>query len=169
MATTIGPLDQDWQASSSGSDPYGLGNTLTISGDTLSYSFNHPGQAWDGVPQQTYVFSTIAADTGPLNLSIDVSSFASWYQAYTNMYVWEGTTSNNQLLAGDTWNGVQNIQETLNLTSGEAWGFMAVGGNYDASGILNGSFTVTKVPEPQSLALIGIGLMALMFAMRKKA
>jgi hypothetical protein len=168
-ASSLGPLGQQWDASSSGFDPYGMGNTLTISGDTLSYSFNHPGDAWDGVPEQSYVFSTTAAANGPLDLSINTSSFASWYEAFTDMYVWEGSTANSQFLAGDTWGGVQNTLVTLNLTSGEAWGFSADGGNYDGTGAVSGSFSVTQVPEPKTLALLGLGLLALVFANRKKA
>lgn len=170
-ASVTGPLGQQWTASVSGADPYGMGSNLNITTDTLSYDFNHPGYAWSGVPDQTYVFSTTASHAGATNLDVDLSSFAAWFMAHTDMYIWQGSTANSTWLAGDTWGGVEHRSLTLNLASGEAWGFMATGGNYDGTGILSGSFKVTSgdVPEPASLALLGLGALGLGIARRKKA
>jgi hypothetical protein len=172
VITGSGPLGQQWTASSSGSDPYGMGSALGITGNTLSYDFRHPGYASSGVPDQTYVFTTTAANAGALSLDIDVSSFAAWYMAHTDMYIWQGSTDNNQWLTGDTWGGVDHRTVTLDLIQGQQWGFMAIGGNYDGTGILSGSFTVTKsadVPEPASITLLGLGALGLGFARRRKA
>jgi hypothetical protein len=167
-----GPLGQQWTATVSGSDPYGMGSNLSITGNTLSYDFQHPGYAWSGVPDQTYVFTTTAANAGTLALDIDASSFAAWFMAHTDMYIWQGSTDNKTWLAGDTWGGIAHSTMTLDLTQGQQWGFLAVGGNYDGTGILSGSFTVTNgadVPEPTSIALLGLGALGLAFARRRKA
>lgn len=172
-----GPLGQKWTGSwAEGWNIAEWVSFVTIEDNTLSY-FYPAGGSWAGTPTQTYVFGTTAAKAGELKLNIDLSSNRQWDGSSTAMYLWQGTIANKQLLAGATADEIVSKLVSLNLGQGEAWGFMAVSGsigdNLNYSGPVYGAFTVTdaatggNVPEPGSLALLGLGVFGVLAARRK--
>ena len=167
FVAAAGPLGQAWTISHTG-DMYG-GNAVSVAtanGDELKYNYTSPGNY--GVQLQDYRFSTVAVKDGELNLELDWSSFASWYMAYTRMYLFDD--SGSVLLSSNNWASHEKLTATVNLHAGETWGFRFEAGNYDATGMVSGTLGVTAsaVPEPGMLALFGIGLAAMAGLRRRK-
>ncbi|CAH0238458.1 hypothetical protein SRABI118_02652 [Massilia sp. Bi118] len=170
--TWTGVWDQDnsWNVAEYVSD-------VSVTGNTLSYKYLGAG-FWMGTPTQTYVFKTTAATAGSLTLGIDLITNTAWDGSAANLYIWQGSTATRTLLASDTDGKVEHKTFALELEAGQDWGFLAVSGSIGDdlhfTGPVWGSITITDpatpsdVPEPASLALLGLGVLGAAAARRRK-
>ncbi|RJG01222.1 PEP-CTERM sorting domain-containing protein [Noviherbaspirillum sedimenti] len=118
----------------------------------------------------------------------DQNVWTSWnnstYGGSTNTYnnVWIRSLSTGFISNGQTWSGFQVHLADLELPSSIDWFAFAFGGTYTGSGYFNnannpgfeGTIVVSQtasndVPEPETISLLALGLLAATLAQRKKS
>ena len=157
MAAPLGPFTGTGLGSASAS-PAGTGFALTYS--------DSGSQVWSG---ESWTFSAIATQSGPVTLTYNDKGFYAFFNVTHSLTAFDGTGSQTLVSAGPAnccstpSNGFDySGQVTLDLTAGQAYGFIVAGRNDDSDSVLGGTLTVTPaaaVPEPISVALLGTGLL----------
>ena len=150
-----------------------VGNSvITTSGNNtsavLDYTFNQ------GVFTATWTFTSDEALSGNTAYDWTYSGFHNIYQGTSSLaFVVHHTgpntdTTYNVFSDGNSWNTFGTV--ALAATAGDFLEVVATGHSFDSiSYNAGGHITLSQVPEPASLALLGLGLAGLGWGRRKKA
>ena len=159
QADYLAPADWSASLSSSNNSRYEIGNP-NPSAIELIYLFNST-DVYSGV---SATFSTTATQTGALTFDW---SYRFWHE-------WAGTSASLTFFANSASGLVENTvysatpayqgtfvsgSTTLNLSQGYSWGLRVGGRNYDSSSSRVGIVTLSQLPSPGAIALLGaVGL-----------
>lgn len=61
------------------------------------------------------------------------------------------------------------LQVFSGISAGQTFGFDIGGDNFDQNNVLRGTLNLTQVPEPGTLAILGLGIASIGFARRRTA
>lgn len=149
------------------------GGTFSISpaspatNDIFNFSYNLPGTAGYS-PNDYWTFSATATYTGTLDVLWSDSGFYSFFRVVHQLFAFDGTTTQTLVNVGPTnccsppsagfsYSGLVSLQ----LTAGQAYGFTVGGSHFDSTQALGGNLRIESVPEPTTIALIGMALLSL--------
>ena len=126
-----------------------------------------------GTATRQYDYTTGPA-IGPewLDLNIQYNAFHGFFQPDTGLFITLNNIIHTALIpfANNAGPGSVNAlfkHIDLHLQTGDIWGIRAIAGNFDSGPGVTGNIRVT-VPEPGTLAILGLGLAGLGFARRRK-
>lgn len=156
-----GPYEmQNW--SSSGI----LDGTTSISpstGPATSAEFAYDVTVYPFVSERYAIFSIIAASSGYLSFDWDYTFLHSWFDVYADFYVYAlGPSGTTWIHLVDFWNwgytGWQTFTGscTIWVEEGYEFGFKVGGSNFDYSGILDGTLTISNFIWPPLLVEVDI-------------
>ena len=159
-----GPYEmQNW--SSSGISQ-GTTSISPSSGPATSAEFSYAVNIYpavSGVPYRTTTFSATAAVTGYVSFDWTYTFLHSWYDVYADFYVFaDGSSGTTSIHEVDFYNllytGYQTFSgsSTIWVEEGYDFGFTIGGSNYDYSGLLNGTLTVSNFIAPSEIVEIDI-------------
>ena len=134
---------------------------------TLTYNINPAGFS-----TRTWTASAIADTSGDYLFNWAYNGFHAFFQV--TAFLNAGSTSlvntgpNNCCTTpsgGFAYNGFYTFS---NINAGDTMAFTFGGKNFDSTNVLVGSLTLNQVPEPGTLALLGVALGLVGFAARRK-
>ena len=158
QADYLAPADWSASLSSSNNSRYEIRNP-NPSAIELVYWFNST-DVYSGV---SATFSTTATQTGALTFDWSYAWFHAWYLPSASLTFFANSASGvveNTVYSSNVGPGaLVSGSTTLNLSQGYSWGLRVGGRNYDSSSSLSGIVTLSQLPSPGAIALLGaVGL-----------
>jgi len=159
QADYLAPADWSASLSSSNNSRYEIGNP-NPSAIELVYWFNSTDVYYSGV---SATFSTTATQTGALTFDWSYAWFHEWYLPSASLTFFANSASGvveNTVYSSNVGPGaLVSGSTTLNLSQGYSWGVRASGRNSDSNTDISGIVTLSALPSPGAIALLGaVGL-----------
>ncbi len=107
------------------------------------------------------MFSTTAAQSGALTIDWNYVFWHQWYNPTASLTFFadsaSGIVETNVFSAWPAYQGTSvSGTTTLNLSQGYSWGLRVTGRNLDSNTAISGIVTLTPVPAPGAMALLGL-------------